>query len=236
MGSEEIKNWTQALPKTEQKKVEALSKIMGGLKMADETQEYWKTEVFKNHQWKDTRGRSFRWVVYTEGGNIYSFFHPSNLKSDTMIRDLDPGDEAKFIYTESVRDDKVYYNLSRIEELVKTEVPPEQAKPAPKPAPEPKPAAKPSPSPKPTQSIFDPQARKAAAERADSMVRKDAIDLSGYDVDTRIAYIHALTLAWEKYFTGVELDLPLPDSVDDEVKGTLAVGDTATDDFPPEEE
>lgn len=227
-----VQEWIQGLPETEQQKVRAFEQIFGGLRMVDEKEVFERREILNNDKWDNTQGRSFKWVVYTDSKNIYSFFNPSNHRSDTMLKDMEPGDEATFVYTEREYKERIYYTLKSIKDIV-NKVKPIQKD-------EEQETDKPVTKKAKAQVIFDPSARKAAAERADSLVRNDAIDITSEDLDTRIAYIHALTIALEQYFTGQDLAIPIPEDVREELEqergSTPVAGDPAKDDLPPEEE
>lgn len=86
--------------------------------MADEAKDtiYTAREIFKEARSSSTKGRNFRWVVYTIDGKTYGFFHASDQVNDvSKIRDLNPGDKFIAHYSEKMFNEKMYYTLEEVE-------------------------------------------------------------------------------------------------------------------------
>lgn len=82
----------------------------------EEKKVYTARETFKEARSKSTKGRNFRWVVYTIDGKTYGFFNPSDQIDDvSKIKDLRSGDKFIAHYTEEMWNEKMYYTLEEVE-------------------------------------------------------------------------------------------------------------------------
>jgi len=86
--------------------------------MAEEAKKiYTRSEVFESWEAKSTTGRNFRHTVRCRGGEIYGYFHGSDLKKDQPIAPLNPGDRFTAHYSERLYNGKVYFTLEEVTDM-----------------------------------------------------------------------------------------------------------------------